>query len=351
MNSFDLAMKTVWNPDIFNELRILIKKVNPQIVHFHNTFPLVSPSGYYAAHSERVPVVQTLHNYRILCLNALLFRKNLPCDLCIGRTPPWPGVIYKCYRKDRIASSVVAIMLTYHRMRLTWQKHIDIFIALSDFAKRKFVQGGIPAEKIVIKPNFIYRDPGIGNRQGSYFLYVGRLESEKGIETLLATWRQVGEEVSLKIIGEGPFLDQTSNTRLPIGVDFLGTLPNHQVIEQMKNATALIFPSKIYEGMPMSIIEAFAVGLPVIASRIGSMTDLIEDYRTGLLFNPGDELDLATKINWALSHPFEMDQVGHAARREFENLYSSQRNYELLIKIYTQAIAQYSDQFSIPGVR
>ncbi len=201
-NPLALAGATVWNQAVYRELRTLIRRERPQVAHFHNTLPMISPAAYYAARAEGVPVVQTLHNYRLLCPNALFYRDGQVCEDCLGKAVPWPGVVHACYRESRASSGAVATMLTAHRAIGTWKKAVDMYVALTEFARQKFVQGGLPAEKIVVKPNFIEPDPGSGEGRGHYALFVGRLSQEKGVDTLLAAWEQLGEKVPLKIVGD-----------------------------------------------------------------------------------------------------------------------------------------------------
>lgn len=204
MSSLDMTRTAVWNGTAYRELRELLRQERPQIVHFHNTFPYISPAAYYAARAKGVPVVQTLHNYRLLCPNGLFFRDGRPCEDCLGKKAPWPGVVHACYRSNRAASGAVATMLTVHRSRGTWSKMVDVYIALTDFARQKFIEGGIAAEKIEIKPNFIQPDPGPGEKREGYALFVGRLSPEKGLDTLLAAWERLGRGFPLKIAGDGP---------------------------------------------------------------------------------------------------------------------------------------------------
>jgi glycosyltransferase involved in cell wall biosynthesis len=340
MNRLALAKATVWNSAVYRELRVLIRRERPQVAHFHNTFPLISPAAYYAARAEGVPVVQTLHNYRLICPNALLFRDGRVCEDCFGKTPPWPGVVHACYRGDRVATAVVAGMLTTYRALKAWREMVDVYIALTDFAREKFVEGGLPAQKIVAKPNFLYPDPGIGEGRGEYALYVGRLSVEKGVDTLLAAWKKIGKKMPLKIVGEGPLESKVAECvgRVP-GVEWLRAQPRERTLALMRDARALILPSVCYENFPMVVAEAYAVGLPVIASDIGSISTLIEPGRTGLYFRPGDPEDLAAQVEQVLMSPSEIAYMRKEARAEFEEKYTAERNHLMLVDIYQAAIA------------
>lgn len=338
MNPLALAGATLYNPSSHRELRSLVRQERPQIVHFHNTFPLVSPAGYYAVKAEGVPVVQTLHNYRLLCPNALFFRDGHVCEDCQGKFVPWPGVLHACYRGNRMASGAVAAMLTTHRMLRTWTQKVDIYVSLTEFAREKFVEGGVPAEKIMVKPNFVYPDPGSGEGGGGYALFVGRLSPEKGIGTLLAAWQRLGEGIPLKIVGDGPLADLVARTaeRLP-QVEWMGRRPLEEVYELMGKASIVVFPSEWYETFGRVAIEAFAKGAVVIAANIGAIAELVDHGRTGLHFRPGDPVDLAAQVEWVSAHPMDSASMRREARAEFEAKYTAERNYEMLMEIYEAA--------------
>lgn len=341
LNFLGMARNAFWNKNSYKDLRSFIREYRPRVVHFHNIFPLISPSAYYAVKAEGLPVVQTLHNYRLLCPNALFYRDGHVCEDCLGRFVPWPGVVHRCYRGNMAASGVVAGMLTVHRALGTWIRMVDVYIALTEFAREKFIEAGFPEEKIVVKPNFVYPDPGTGDGKGNYVLFVGRLSSEKGIDTLLAAWRKLGGNMNLKIIGDGPLASKVIEAvhRLK-GVEWLGRKSREEVFNLMKKSSFLVFPSVLYEGFGMTIIEAYATGLPVIASNIGSASFLVDPGRTGLHFNPGDPEDLAAKIEWALQHPRELAEMRREARAEYEAKYTADINYERLINIYQLAITR-----------
>ena len=338
-NPLMLAGITMWNRAIYRELRQLLRQEKPQVVHFHNSFPLISPAAYYAARAEGVPVVQTLHNYRLLCSNALFFRDGQVCEDCLGKFVPLPGVVHACYRGSRAATLTVATMLTVHRVLQTWTETVDLYIALTNFARQKFIQGGIPAQKIVVKPHFVHPDPGSGSGLGGYALFVGRLSPEKGISTLLTAWEKLRGKVTLKIVGDGPLAPQVTKDlgRLP-GVEWLGHRSLEEVYELMGNAKMLIFPSEWYETFGRVAVEAFAKGTPVISANIGAVAELVEPGSTGLNFRPGDPEDLAAKVEWALTHPVELTRMRQEARAEFEAKYTAEQNYQMLMEIYERVV-------------
>lgn len=339
MNRLALAGNTLWNSSTYQELRALIRQERPRVAHFHNIFPLISPAGYYAAKAEGVPVIQTLHNYRLLCPNAQFFRDGGVCEDCMGKVIPWPGVVHKCYRGSRAASAVVTAMLATHRASHTWTEMVDMYVVLTDFARRKFIEGGLPARKLTIKPNFVYPDPGPGEGRGGYALFVGRLSPEKGIGTLLAAWERLKEQIPLKVVGDGPLAELVASaaSRYPY-LEYLGYRSAEEVHGLLKEASVLIFPSEWYETFGRVAAEAFATATPVIAADIGAVAELVEHGRTGLRFRPGDPEDLAAQVGWFLSHPEEHSRLRSEARAEFEAKYTAERNYQTLMKIYESTL-------------
>jgi glycosyltransferase involved in cell wall biosynthesis len=340
VNKLFLPLHAIWSRNSQKELRALLLKNKPDIAHFHNTFLLISPAAYYTCQDMNIPVVQTLHNYRLLCPAATLYRKNSVCEKCISRTPPYPGIVHGCWRGSRLLSAIPALMLTVHNILKTWHKQVDVYIALTEFAKRKFVEGGLPEAKILVKPNFVYPDPGAGNGEGNYALFVGRLSEEKGVKTLIQSWEFL-PQFTLKIAGDGPFYNELKlyiANHFISSIELLGSQDHQSILSLIKGARFLVFPSEWYEGFPMTIAEAFACGVPVIASRLGAMEEIIKDGRTGLHFNPGDPEDLAAKVEWAWSNPERMREMGNEARREYELKYTAEKNYEMLMEIYRKAI-------------
>lgn len=333
-----LALDTVWARQEQRTLRQTIDHVAPDVAHFHNTFPLISPAAYYTCRAAGVPVVQTLHNYRLLCPSANHYRNNGVCEDCTT-SGLHHAVRHACYRGSRSATGAVTAMLMFHRGIGTWTRAVDVYIALSEFARGRFIAGGLPADKVVVKPNFVDTDPGLRDRAGDGALFVGRFWPEKGVGTLLQAWNRLSDPIRLDLLGDGPQRAQleqlapSNNT-----VCFHGRVPRATTLAAMKRAQFLVFPSEWFEGLPMTIVEAFACGLPVIASRLGTMGEVVEERRTGLLFTPGDAADLAAKVEWARSHPLEMAEMGRAARHTFEALYTAPRNLELLVSVYHRAV-------------
>jgi glycosyltransferase involved in cell wall biosynthesis len=333
------AANTVWNQRTHRELRELMRREKPDIVHVHNTFQVISPAIYYAANEEGIPVVQTLHNYRLLCPASTFFRDGNVCEDCLGKPVPWPGVLHSCYRGSKPASAVVTVMLATHNYKQTWNQTVSAYIALTGFARNKFIEGGFPAEKIFVKPNYLQTDPGPGDGKGNYALFVGRLTPEKGISTLLEAWRQIGNCLPLQIAGDGPLApDVEKASREMEAVTWLKWLPRAEILQRMKNASVLILPSTWYEGFPMIIAEAFAVGLPVIASNLGSMSTIVDHQRTGLHFEPGRAAALVEAVQWWSAHPAEAAFMRTEARLEYETKYTAEENYTQMMNIYDSVL-------------
>jgi glycosyltransferase involved in cell wall biosynthesis len=343
MGRLELAGRTIWSRPAFLEMRRLIGEHRPQVVHFHNTLPLISPAAYYAARAEGVPVVQTLHNFRLLCVNALLFRDGKPCEDCLGKVP-WRGVAHSCYRDSRAASAAVAAMIAAHRLLGTWRNAVDAYIALSEFSRRKFIEGGLPAAKIAVKSNFVYPEPGTGAGNGKYAVYVGRLSAEKGLETLLGAWRSLGTAVPLKIAGDGPLAPVVQEAAAQnTAIQWLKSVSHKDVLDLIGAAAVLVLPSQCYEGaLPRVVIEAFAKGTPVAASRLGAMAEIVEDGRNGLCFDPGNPEDLAAKVRCLFSEPSALKRMRGAARETFDQNFTAEASHEALMAIYARAVERHS---------
>lgn len=329
-----VAMRVSYSRPARDELASIIGEFAPTVVHVHNFFPLLSPSIYDACRAAGVATVQTLHNYRTVCSGGLLTRDGHPCEDCIGASP-YQAVLHGCYRGSRIGSLAVARMVDIHRRRGTWAQKVDRFIALSAFAKGKFVAAGFPADRIAVKPNFAEDRPVTGCKARAGALYAGRLSAEKGIHTLLRAWDDL--EVPLRVVGNGPLRELVENASGP-RIVALGWKTSAEVAGEMVQAAFLVLPSRWPENFPLVIPEAFCQGLPVIASRLPTIEEAIEDGATGLLFTPGDTNDLATKVQWAYQHPEAMRIMGAHARRIYEERYSPSVNFGQLVEIYQAAI-------------
>ena len=350
LSKLTLAQRTIWNQKSFRELRSVIAQHRPHIVHVHNTLPLLSPSVYYAAGAERLPVVQTLHNYRLMCPAAVCFRSGHVCTDCVRKPVAWPAIRHACYRGSRSASATIAAMLSVHRMIGTWQHKTSVYITLTAWARGMFIEAGLPADKLVVKPNFVDPNPGVGSGAGGYAVFVGRLSAEKGVQTLLEAWRLIGDRVPLLIVGEGPLAPDVAAAAHQIpGVTWLGSRAPEEILSLLREATCLVFPSECYETFGRVIVEAFATATPVIAAGHGAAAELIAEGVTGLHFRPGDPVDLAAKVIHLSSQPPVRVAMRAAARKEFEDRYTADVNYRLLLAIYRRAIAGHPTASPVGG--
>jgi len=338
LRRLSLAKRTVWASDTRREILRLLRQEKPDLVHVHNTFVMVSPSIYSACCEAGVPVVLTLHNYRLLCPAATFFRDGKVCEEC--KISLSRGIKHACYHSSYSASAVVALMIASHRLRRTWKNEVSCFVALTQFARDKFVEGGLPGEKIFVKPNFVDPDPGGRTGDGEYALFVGRLSPEKGVKTLLEAWKRLRTPIRMLIVGSGPEqtgLEAQAARDGLTNIRFEGQLPREEAFAAIKNARFVIIPSEWYETFCMAIVEAFACSKAVICSRMGAMQELVADGRTGLHFTPGDPDDLAKKVEWAWNHPADLREMGTAARKEYESRYTAKSNYPMLMEIYNRA--------------
>jgi glycosyltransferase involved in cell wall biosynthesis len=341
MSPVSVALQTVWSIPSYQRIRRTITEFRPDIVHFHNTFPLISPAGYYACQAEGAPVVQTIQNFRLSCLMAAFLRDGKICEDCLGKRIPWPGVRHRCYHQSLTHSAVVAGLLVTHHTFGSWRHQVDAYIVTTEFAKEKLIQAGLPPHKLHVKPNFILPDPGVkASPNGDYALFVGRLSHEKGLYTLLRAWRRLPATIPLKIVGDGPLsqsLHDTARQHALGHIEFAGRVDHAAVLRLMKQARLLVFPSEWYEGYPLTITEALACGLPVVASRLGAMAAIIRDGDSGLLFTPRDAEDLATKIQWAWTHPDKLQTIGQRGRVQYETENDPETNYQMLMNVYRTA--------------
>lgn len=350
LGSLRSAARTVWSQEAYTRVRRELRQQRYDILHVQNFFPLLSPSVYYAARAEGVAIVQTLRNYRLLCPSSDLFRDRRPCELCVGKRIPWPGVLHACYRDSRAATVAVAAMLSVHRAMGTWTRCVDRYIALTPFGRDKFIQGGLPAAKIVVRPNSVCPDPGPGPGRGGFAVFVARLDEQKGVRTLLRAWRRVGSTLPLKIIGDGPLaplVDEVVKT--DANVTWLGTLSWSDTIRVIGEADLLVFCAESYEGQPRVIVEALARGTPVIAPRLGAMAGMIDEGVAGRLFSAADPESLADAIQAVIAEQTTLALMRRAARQVFEERYAPATAATSLVKIYEAAIGARRDQSSWEG--
>ena len=335
------AIDTVWSGRSHRAVRERLRAGPYDLVHVHNFFPVISPAVHHAARAEGCAVVQTLHNYRLLCPNGIFFRDGRVCEDCLGRRIAWPGVAHACYRGSRPATAAIAAMLAGHRLLGTWCSKVDAFIALNEFGRRKFIEGGLPAERIVVKPNFVTPDPGVGDGEGGFALFVGRLTPEKGVATLLEAWRRLDGRMPLKIVGDGPLIEEVAEAAAALpGIEFFGRRPLAEFYDLAGRASFCVFPSTWYEGFPRVIMECFARGTPIVASAIGPIAELVTDGVTGVHFRPGDAEDLAAKVARLSARPDALLAMRGAARAEFEAKYTASIALERTLAIYEHALTR-----------
>ncbi len=333
-----LAKNSAWSRSVYDEVLSLINKTKPDIAHFHNTFPQISPSAYAACAKAGVPVIQTIHNYRLFCPGALLQRDGKICELCLGGNL-LPALIHRCYRDSFLATSAQVWMLSYNRWKKTYTSLVDAYIALTEFSRKKLIQGGLPGKKIVVKPNFIQSPEHNDAKNRKYAVYVGRLSEEKGLLTLLTAWHRL-QQIPLVIVGDGPLRTKLEDLveKSSLQVVFKGQVSRTEVIDIVKGALFQVLPSEWYEGFPMVILEAFSCGTPVISSRIGSMEEIIKDGATGYKFSPGDPDDLYDKVTQFLNKTDNIDFYQNA-RREYEAHYTPENNLKKLLSIYEETLS------------
>jgi glycosyltransferase involved in cell wall biosynthesis len=327
------ALRTLWSSKTTRDITAVIAKFKPDVLHVHNTFPSISPSVYWAAAQQRVPVVQTLHNFRLLCPQAMLLRENKVCEDCIGRLP-WRSIVHRCYHDSAAQSAVLTGMLALHRALGTYRNKVTRYVALNEFCMQKFIQGGLPGDKFRIKPNFADVPAPESSQQRHGALFAGRLSNEKGVHVLAKAIGLFPTE-PVEVIGDGPERDllQAEPT-----ITLRGFLDQAGLFAAMRRSAYLVMPSIWYENAPRVLIEAFGCGLPVIASNLGALAGLVEHEHTGLLFEAGSASSLANAMRWAAEHPGAMRVMGLNARRMYEERYSPEGNHRQLLDIYRDAM-------------
>lgn len=331
-----LPLEAIFSIKTYKEVKRKIIEENIDIVHVHNTLPLISPSVYYSAFSCKVPVVQTIHNFRLLCPGATFTRGNNICEECVDKNL-FSSIRYKCYRGSLIQSIVSAVNLAFHRLIGTYKK-VNGYIALTEFNKEKLMNL-IDEKNIYIKPNFVNKsNDTISKQSENYFLFLGRLDELKGIRMLVEAWKDI-KESKLLVVGKGPLekeiIEFVYNNKLD-NIDILGYKDKEEVMQLISKAKALIVPSQWYEGFPMTIVESFSIGVPVIVSDIGNLSTIIENKKNGLLFRYNDKQDLKDKIEMFNNDKMLQKELRQGARASFNNKYNDKINYKLLIDIYNK---------------
>lgn len=328
-----LPFTTIWSWKSYKEVKKIIKEENIDVVHCHNTFPLISPSVYYAAHSQKVPVVQTIHNFRFLCPCGVFYRDGRICEDCLNEGTFKSAVKHKCYRNSKIQTMVVATMLRIHRKMGTYNRINYIF--LTEFNKQKFGKLiDIRGNNVFIKPNFVNHSPELEFKQCAEktFIFASRLEENKGIKFLIEQWKKMPSEYKLHIYGAGPLeqyvQEQVQNNS---NIQYLGFKTHDEIFKDMKQATAMIFPTLGYEGYPMIIAESMSIGCPVVSTNIGNAGSIVKSSKGGVLFDLNLKNSLKNAIeNCVINH----EELSFNAYQFYKEKMSKQKNYEQVIDIY-----------------
>ena len=333
LRKLTLAARTTWAWDTNRDLARVIAEARPDVAHFSNIFPLMSPSVYYVCARAGVPVVQNLENPRLMCLAGTFFRDGKSCHDCVGRFP-WPGIVHSCYRNSSAQTAVVASMLGAHRMLGTWKTKVDASMVATDFYRQKFLDFGLPPDRLHLCPLSVV-DPGrTTNGKGDYALYIGRLAEEKGIRQLLEAWR--GLDIPLKVRGSGPLeIDVRAAIATNPRIELVPRLTLEQKYDLFCDARFLVWPSLgEYETFGLVVAEAYACGVPVIASHTGVAPEMVAKGQTGIFFAPNDAVDLAKTAQWAWEHPNEMAIMGASGRELYESKFTPELAYRRLLATY-----------------
>jgi glycosyltransferase involved in cell wall biosynthesis len=332
------AVGAIWSREAHRTVTAHLSREHFDVLHVQNFFPLWSPSVYYAAADAGTAVVQSVHNYRLICPAASLFRDGRYCDLCVGKKIPVPGVVHACYQGSRPASAVVAAMIAAHWALGTWERSVHQYVALTHYVRERLIAGHFPANRISVKPNFVM-DPqpnASPAHERDYFIYVGRLAKEKGLAVLFRAWESLEQNARLKVVGGGPL---PAGLSVPAGVELLGEKPLEEAYRLIAGAKALILPAQWAEPFGRVVIEAFALGTPVISTSAGALPELVEQNVTGVLVDPGDSEALARAVDRMSVDPALRARLSQNARRAYLESFTEKVNVEKLVAIYERAIA------------
>jgi glycosyltransferase involved in cell wall biosynthesis len=325
------GLDAVWSISSTREVVRLIDTFHPDTVHCHNVVTGVSPAVLRVAAQRDVPVVMTLHNYRLMCLPGTFLKDGRICEACLGKVP-WRGIKWRCYKGSTAASSLLSGSLMLHRMLGSFDG-ISLFCAVSQFLRDKHIEGGMDPHRIVVKPNFSW--PTDQANTQDYFLYMGRLAPEKGVATLMAAWP--GIDARLLVAGDGP-----EGRRLaadaPPRVEFLGTVDHQRALDLLRGARALLVPSLWYEGAPRTILEAYAAGVPVLASRLGALQEIVEDSASGLLLPPSHPAAWREAVRKMLLDASLSSRLAKGAREQWRQVYAPDRALQNLEAVYHRAM-------------
>jgi glycosyltransferase involved in cell wall biosynthesis len=327
-----------YSSDMRDQVRQRIRSFKADVVHVHNFFPRFTPAVYDAARDEGCGIVQTLHNYRLMCAGGLLFRDGQICTDCLTKESRFPGLSHRCYRKSLVGTAALTGMVALHSMLGTWRDKVGCYIVLTEFARSLFVANlGIPADRVIVKPNVV-PDLGTAHEEKGYALFVGRLSSEKGVTSILRAVETGTLPLPVKIVGTGPMEPAVRTTAEAMGGDleFLGAKSNDEVHRLLRGARMLLAPSVWHEaGVPLVIGEAFSAGVPVITTRLQPMESIVEDGRNGLLVTPESEADICAAVTRLTSDDRLHAAMSIDARRSYEKHYSPSCNQPALMQPIT----------------
>ena len=345
LQKFLFGFRFFFNRQSASELQKVISEFQPDIIHVHNFFYVASPSIFFTAKKNKIPIVLTMHNFRLVCAGALLLRNHQVCELCIHKKFPASGIVHACHGRSRLRTAQLVAANAFHNYMGTWKNKVDTYIALTDFAKNKLADSslGVPADKIIVKSNSVkdWTDQNNLPPRENFFLFVGRLSPEKGIDVLLKAMEQTHHQ--LEIIGDGPLREEVEKRiRTRSNIKYWGYQEKAFIIERLRKASALIFPSIWYEGLPNTILEAFSTGTPIIASDIGNINSIVTNNYNGLLFRTGDPESLLNKINIFSEGSGETKKLNDNARTTYLEKYTEQKSYNALMAIYDRTIKKHN---------
>jgi glycosyltransferase involved in cell wall biosynthesis len=335
--SVRVALDAIWSRRAAAELESFLLAERPDVVHVHNTFPVLSPAVFHVVRRFGVPGILTLHNFRLVCPSATLFRDGEPCEDCVSRHVEFPALRHRCYRDSRSATAAVVAMNAVHGALGTWTDKVSAFVALTGFARDRFLAAGLPPERLHVRPNYV-ADPGLRAESvgslDSRAMYLGRISEEKGVRVLLEAWREV--DAILDVYGDGPLLPELRRNASP-NITFHGAVTRERASRALSEAAFLVVPSIWYEAFPLVVLEAYSLGLPVLASRLGSLAEVVTDGETGVHFSPGQPVELASAASRLLSNPGLRVTLGKGGRSTYEERYTPGHAYSRLLEIYAAA--------------